>query len=233
MRVVLFSFSFSLILCGMAAARPRDDVMINAYRCAEHASTRVWLDCYYGAAQPQRAALGMTSAPAAQVQLTQVPPPPGVPQDVPVRDAVMSAAGRCGSEAAERAWLDCYYAAANPVRARLGLAPAPGAAPLSAPGNVSAHTMARHDTGLMDSLFGTRDVETASRMASYTFDREGLFTVTLENGEVWRQLDGDGHIVRWSKPASSYAVTIINGAARSFSLSVKGNPVSYRVRRTS
>ena len=93
--------------------------------------------------------------------------------------------------------------------------------------------MARHDTGLMDSLFGTRDVETASRMASYTFDREGLFTVTLENGEVWRQLDGDGHIARWSKPASSYAVTIINGAARSFSLSVKGNPVSYRVRRTS
>lgn len=199
--------------------------MINAYRCAGHASTRVWLDCYYGAAEPQRAALGMASAPAMQVQLTQAPPPPGVPQDVPVRDAVMSAAGRCGSVAGERPWLDCYYAAANPVRARLDLALAPGVAP----GRVAAH----RDVSLMDSLLGTRDVETASQMAAYTFDRNGLFTVTLENGEVWRQLDGDGHVARWSKAPRSYAVTIINGAAKSFSMSVKGSPVSYKVRRIS
>jgi hypothetical protein len=229
MRMVLLGVSFCVILCGVAAARPRDDVMINAYRCAGHASTRVWLDCYYGAAQPQRAALGLSTAPAAQIQLTQAPPPPGVPQDVPVRDAVMSAAGRCGSEAAERSWLDCYYAAAGPVRARLGLSPAPGASP----GQVPVHAMAHRDTGLMDGLLGTRDVETASRMASYAFDGNGLFTVTLENGEVWRQIDGDGHIAHWSKAAPSYAVTIINGAAKSFSLSVKGNPVSYKVRRIS
>jgi hypothetical protein len=233
MRAMLLSFSFCLIFCGTAAARPRDDVMINAYRCAGHASTRAWLDCYYGAAQPQRAALGLAPAPAGQMQLTQAPPPPGVPQDVPVRDAVMSAAGRCGSETAERSWLDCYYAAASPVRARLGLVPVSGAAPVPPPGHVSEHAMAHRDTGLMDSLLGTRDVETASRMASYTFDRNGLFTVTLDNGEVWRQLDGDGHIARWSKAAPSYAVTIINGAAKSFSLSVKGNPLSYKVRRIS
>lgn len=231
MRVVLLSVSFCLILCGAAAARPRDDVMINAYRCAGHASTRVWLDCYYGAAQPQRAALGLAPAPPSQVALTQVPPPPGEPQDVPIRDAVMSAAGRCGSLVAERPWLDCYYAAANPVRARMGLALAAGATPPLE--QASAHPAVRRDTGLMDSLLGTRDVKTASRMTSYTFDRNGLFTVTLENGEVWRQVDGDNHTAHWSKAPHSYAVTIINGAFKSFSLSVAGNPAGYKVQRIS
>jgi hypothetical protein len=233
MRIMLISASFCLVLCGIAAARPRDDVMINAYRCAGQASTRVWLDCYYGAAQPQRAALGLSPAPAAQVQLSQAPPAPGVPQDVPVRDAAMSAAGRCASVTGERPWLDCYYAAANPVRARLGLAASAAAAPMPVPEQVSPRAPVRSDTGLMSDLLGTRDVATASRMASYSFDRNGLFTVTLENGQTWRQIDGDSHSAHWSKAPRNYAVTIINAAFKSFSLSVKGSPASYKVRRVS
>ncbi len=42
-----------------AAARPRDDAMSAAFRCAVIGEARQWLDCYYGAAQPVRAALGM------------------------------------------------------------------------------------------------------------------------------------------------------------------------------
>lgn len=234
MRVMMFGLFFLVVIGSQAGARPRDDVMINAYRCAGHASTRVWLDCYYGAAQPQRAALGLAGAPPAQLQLSRAPIPQGVPQDVAVRDAVIAAAARCASIAPERAWLACYYAAANPARERLGLAPSPGGVPAPPPSPVVAGAPpARGNAGMLDGIFGTRAVVSASRMATYNFDRNGLFTVQLENGEVWQQLDGDGNVAHWSKAPRSYAVTIISGALKSFSMVVKGNPTSYKVRRLS
>ncbi|HUO02134.1 MAG TPA: hypothetical protein VMU31_05100 [Rhizomicrobium sp.] len=41
------------------------------------------------------------------------------------RDAVRAASQRCDSITDERTWLDCYYGAAQPVRAEIGLPPAP------------------------------------------------------------------------------------------------------------
>src|ERR1700761_7909851 len=68
-----------LLLCVMvlapsvASAEPtRDDVMSGAERCAGIADNRVWLDCFYGSAQPMRSALGLPPAPFAQTKL--VPP---------------------------------------------------------------------------------------------------------------------------------------------------------------
>ena len=54
-----------------AQARPRDDALAGAVRCAVIGDSKQWLDCYYGAAQPVRAALGLAPALAAQVQLAQ------------------------------------------------------------------------------------------------------------------------------------------------------------------
>jgi len=234
MRIAMLGASFLLLACAAATARPRDEVMINVYRCASHPSTRVWLDCYYGAAQLQRAALGLPPAAAAQVQLVQATPAPGIPKDLSARDTVISSAARCGSVAAERSWLDCYYAAANPVRVLLGLAAVPGAAsvPVSMPAPSPA-PVARSDEGFFDGMFDKRDVQSIAHMASYRFDRNGLFTVTLDNGEVWRQLDGDNHVAHWSKPAHGYIVTVAKGAFKSFNLSVKGNLAAYKVRRVS
>ena len=41
------------------------------------------------------------------------------------RGAVRAASQRCDSITDEHTWLDCYYGAAQPVRAELGLPPAP------------------------------------------------------------------------------------------------------------
>ena len=60
----------SLLLAAQpAASRPRDDALAGAFRCSVIADSRQWLDCYYGAAQPVRAALGLAPALAAQVRL--------------------------------------------------------------------------------------------------------------------------------------------------------------------
>ncbi|OJT95610.1 MAG: hypothetical protein BGN82_05150 [Alphaproteobacteria bacterium 65-7] len=214
-----------LLLASPAAARPRDEVMINVYRCAGHASTRIWLDCYYGAAQPQRAALGLTPAPPAQVALVTAPPAPGAQQDLAVRDAAVLGAAGCGSVVAERPWLDCYYAAANPVRGLLGLAPVAG--PASAP---PAPPPPRKAASVATDLSGKPGTG-SGRMTSYTFDRNGFFTVTLDNGEVWRQLTGDSSVARWFRKPQTYAVTVTDGLFGSHNLRVKGEPGMFKVRR--
>src|SRR5438132_13916405 len=95
-----------------AQARPRDDALSGAIRCGVVADSRAWLDCYYGAAQPVRAALGLGSALPAQIALAAAPPAGGAPRDEAVRDEVVSAAAACMRVAADRGWLDCYYTAA-------------------------------------------------------------------------------------------------------------------------
>ena len=228
MRSAILSLSFLVMMCGLAMARPRDDVMINAYRCAGQTATRNWLDCYYGAAQPQRALLRLSPAPTAQTQLMQTAPSSGAPQDAAARDAVMAAAGRCGSALGERPWLDCYYAAANPVRVLLGLAPvtvaswSPAQQPQPVPRTVK--------TDLLGHVGGKPVTLSVSRMASYHFDRNGLFTVTLENGEVWQQLDGDSHVAHWTNTPRDYVVTITTGAFKSVNLTASDAPTAYKVR---
>ncbi len=211
---------------ALAQPRPRDAVMAGAYRCSAVGAPRQWLDCYYGAAQPARAALGLPPAPQAQLQLSQSPPASAAsPRTAQVRDAVMAQDLRCYATETDRAWLDCYYAAAAPMRSELGLSPGPQTAMVPAPLPVP-----------QPNRFGlkappvTRD-HVATRMASYKFDMNHVFTVTLENGQTWRQVSGDTRTAHWTKPADSYAVKISHGIFASFDLQVVGTPEVYKVDR--
>jgi hypothetical protein len=238
MKTIILGASFLLLLCGAANARPRDETMINAYRCAAHPGTRVWLDCYYGAAQPQRAALNLPPAPAAQLKLLDTPPTAGVAQDMAARDEVMAGAARCASIAGDRAWLDCYYAAANPVRAVLNLPLMPGSLSPPPPGPVMAMAKAppprpvreHNNPGWVGKMLGESDFKTTSRMASYRY-RGPNFIVALENGQVWEQVDGETTPTHWKDEPASYLVTITGGAFGSYNFSIKDHPGRYKVRR--
>jgi hypothetical protein len=83
--------------------------------------------------------------------------------------------------------------------------------------------------GFFEGLFGDDPVIGKSQMASYSFDRQGLFTATLANGQVWRQTSGD--MANWTKPAAGYRVTLSRGMLRTFNLRVEGDPHLYKVRR--
>lgn len=213
-----------------AAARPRDDVMAGAFRCAAIGDSRQWLDCYYGAAQPVRAALGMQPAPAAQVRLASAPPagspPPG---DTAVRDSVMSGAFRCTSLGDDRQWLNCYYGAAQPMRARLGLSPAPQARAMPVPAPVPGPQFGQKAAPPAD-IPANADHITA-RMESYKFDKLGWFTVTLDNGQIWKQVAGDTTYAKWKKPAASYVARVSHGFLGSYNLQVQGQPGLFKVLR--
>jgi hypothetical protein len=235
-KIPLMILGLIALVVGLASppamARPRDDVMSNAFRCAGIGDSKVWLDCYYGAAQPARAALGMSAAPGAQVKLASAPPVGGSVTDHDVRDAVMSGAFRCTGSSDERQWLNCYYAAAQPMRARLGLSAAPQAVappvPLPVP-PVPAPPFGRKPpprTEIPDNVG-----HVFAQMQSYTFDKLGWFTVTLDNGQVWKQVQGDTTYANWKKPASSYRARVSHGFMGSYNLQVVGLPGLYKVIR--
>jgi hypothetical protein len=181
-----------------ALARSRDDVMAGAYRCSAIADDKQWLDCFYGAAQPVRAQLGLPAASDSQLRMAAAPPAGGEIRNAMARDEVMAGAARCYLVADDRQWLNCYYDAAQPVRTLLKLSPAPKAAPAQVP-EAPAFAVRKPapapvpGDGFTDWLAGSGKQRIVSRLASYNFDKYNIFTVTLANGQVWRQQDGHPH----------------------------------------
>ena len=159
----------------------------------------------------------------------------------PTRDEVMSGAARCAGIADNRTWLDCFYGSAQPMRAILGLAPAPaaqtklvpppGAAYMGAPDAVRQAPPEKSRGFLADILGSSKPVASNVPMASYKFGRDGTFTVVLANGETYQQKESDLAFAKWNRPAETYQVTIIS-AADNFILKVRQEPgVTFHVRR--
>lgn len=218
---------FAAILFLMAGALPasaavRDDVMGGAFRCAAAGTARQWLDCYYGAAQPMRASLSLPPAPASQQALAAAPPQGAALQGdaARARDEVMSQAFHCTQQGDDRKWLDCYYAAAQPMRAFLNLSPAPQTrAPLPPSNPAPTRPVLPHS-----------DAPIVSRLAAYHLNSAGIFTVTLENGETWRQIAGDTAFAKFALPAPRYVATIRKGFFGSYNMTIPGMPGLFRVR---
>jgi hypothetical protein len=159
------------------------------------------------------------------------------------RDEMLVGISRCTSISDERTFLDCVYGAAQPVRAELGLPPAPatqirlvpGAGAVSVPlppaGVAVAAPPPEESGGFLSFILGGKTVTPATAMASYSFDHNGHFIVTLANGQIWRQINEDTDLANWRKPASAYIVTVTTGVSEADNLKVTGEPGLYRVTR--
>lgn len=189
-----------------ALADTRDDVSAGIYRCARIADDRQWLECLYGAAQPMRAKLGLPPAPESQQAMSRL--------NGPVNPPPMAMAPP--------------LAMAQPV-------PSVSAAPLGRPNLVPSAAAApppppSADFGLPhDSTKGTE----TSRITAFKFDQFGTFTVTLANGQVWKQSDSDSLKATWhtSPDKMTYSVTISEGILGSYNFKVSGMPGNYKVKR--
>jgi hypothetical protein len=187
-RFCAFALLFLAGSCLIAAhADPRSDVLSAAVRCNTIADYRSWLQCYYGAAQPMRAQLGLPPAPASQVAL--VPPATG---QTPPQPAYQ-----------------------NPVTAppdRMAVPRAQGA--------------------LGSSLGGDDDYVPRQRIAAYSFNKAGLFSVTFADGQTWKQVEQDSIYAHWHGPADSYYGSVVPGMLGSHLLRMSDGH-SYRVSRVS
>jgi hypothetical protein len=92
--------------------------------------------------------------------------------------------------------------------------------------------MPRYKGGLYSGLFGAgKPIVSNLRMSAYDFDRQGYFIVTLSDGEVWQQLDGDSARANWTKPASSYVVNVGQGSFGTYNLMVNADGNSFKAHR--
>jgi len=168
------------------------------------------------------------------------------------RSEVQAAFNRCNVFSDNRTWLNCIYGAVQPVRGELGLPPAPDSqvnlvpnASLmqqAAPAPVASVPMTpaapppesrrakSNQGGMLSFLVGGQPVITKMTVTDYRIDGSGLFTMTLANGQVWRELDGSP-VPHWRDPASHYAVSISKGSLNSYNLIVVGEGIQYKAKR--
>jgi hypothetical protein len=147
---------------------------------------------------------------------------------------------RCQAIQDDRTWLDCTYGAKQPMRAKLGLPPAPDyqqrlvppaalplsaeAGPRKAPPPVPPHRQAT----FFQILGGTAPPAAVSTLAAVQYDSQGAFVLTLQNGQVWRQVNTDsGEKARLKVGAK---VTVTPGALGTYVLKADGSSHVYKVK---
>jgi hypothetical protein len=162
------------------------------------------------------------------------------------REDSLAGVSRCAALPDDRTFLDCVYGAMQPMRAALGLPPALAAQqrlvpadPSRARGTLPAHAQAamapatvpaapgKDSAGLFSNVFSGGGLH----MASYSFDRRGLFTVTLSDGSVWQQDASDTNFAHFAGKASGYPVTLYPGDFGKARLNVRGEGGPYLVVR--
>lgn len=164
------------------------------------------------------------------------------------RDDVLAGVARCGVIQDDRVWLECVYGAQQPMRARLGLPPAPEmqqrlVPPASAASAVPAPQASarpvpkaaapaqRRKPGFFQSLVGDPPPYAQSKMKSVSYDKTGAFVIALENGQEWRQTDVEGGTASFNRAPAYYTVTVTSGSFNSYTLGATGNRRKYRVER--
>jgi hypothetical protein len=214
-------------LCLAASATPamadsRDLVLERMSRCYPLADTRQYLECLYGAVQPLRSELGLPQAPQAATFAAQFARP--APQA-----AYVPAAPSAGPAPARPTLVPQQAPAPQQASRDSGF----GSGMLSAVLGMKTARVAPEQFGLKNARASANGVDhITARLSDYSFDRRtGLFTVTLDNGQVWQQQKGDEHSPNWKKSAAAYLATVSYGAMDSYNLSIAGERQPYKVQR--
>ena len=192
-----------------AAADQRDLVLERVSRCYALADTRQYLECLYGAVQPLRNELGLPQAPQAATFASLFTQP-----------APTQAARTATAPAVQPA-----QQTQKPGFLTSMLSEAVGIKTVMVPPEQFGLRNARPGPG--------RNVDhITARMTDYNLDRRtGAFTVTLENGQVWRRGRSEERLPTWTGAAASYVATVSYGAGNSYNLSVEGERRPYKVER--
>jgi hypothetical protein len=179
------------------------------------------------------------------------------PAAADTRDDVMAAMQRCSVMQDDRTWLECTYGAQQLMRAKLGLQPAPDyqqrlvppvstaparaplasaqpvAPPVAAPvlhASAAPPPAPQRRGSFMQILGGTAPPVAVSPLTSLNYDSQGLFIATLQNGQVWRQIE---NTTRKARLRIGEKITIVPGALWSYTLKSEDDSRTFKVERRS
>lgn len=134
----------------------------------------------------------------------------------------------CSAQRGDGAQLACY----NQIAARLkaGAPAAPSAAAKPLPDTANARSDFGGDSIPFQAHRTQQPDQITARVAKASFNFFHRFTVTLDNGQVWRQDDSDTAIARFDA-GKRPAVTIRSGFLGSFHMTIQGVWGSFSVKR--
>lgn len=203
MHIRLFTGLIAVVaLAGVAGAAPSLEFSIGL--CASKTNVKARLACY--------------DAIAAQLKAGQVPAAAPLPVPAPA--------------AALRPALDPAPVAAAPAPVVAAPTPVPAAAPPSAAKPVAPEVQFGSEQMPKEARQATGQIEEAeeihSALKSFSFTPTGRVIVTLDNGQVWRQIDGDSSKFRAKQ---GEIVTIARAILGSYSMTVGDRNALFKVRR--
>jgi hypothetical protein len=152
----------------------------------------------------------------------------------------------CASIADDHARLACYdglaaslhkkappaaQVVAPPLSAAAAASPVPSSPATSAPASRAATFGAETIRKVLTAEEEAAEVdEIHAHVAAVQFSPNNRFTVTLDNGQVWRQIEADTARARF-RSSGGDAVIVSKGALGSYNLVVEGRSVLFKVRR--
>jgi hypothetical protein len=197
------SLGLLALASGAALAGPRDDVLEAMGKCAAIADDKVRLGCYDAVAPRLRDALNA---------------PPATLDHPPTKEE-------------QQSWFgfdlgDLFGAApaqqTTPQKFGADQIPAPPPPPAAASGTEAASAPPEAPQQLDSITAGVTD---------YSFTPFKKFIVFLDNGQVWRQLQGDAGIARFSRDPKDNTVTIERGLFGSYNLKIDDSHAVFKVTR--
>jgi hypothetical protein len=151
-------------------------------------------------------------------------------------DGLKSAIVNCSAEADDAAQLACYNRIAAQLKADAARPPSPVSIATPPQAIVPVAPAARSaavfggDSIPFHADASDQPEQMTAGVATVTFNFFHRFTVTLDNGQVWRQEESDTGIARFAK-AMPKAVTIKQGMLGSFHLTFQGEWGTFSVKR--
>jgi len=211
LRKVLFAMLF-LLPAISAAADPRDDALAAVLRCSGTSDKAQRLACYDSAVVRVPGAL---RAPAS---------PPPIAAAAPVAAAPIAAASTMTASAAparrhrNEGFLDRWFGSG------------PNRAPQTTVAEFGSESVANGGKQAYPQPLDNDTIdEISARLVNYDVSG-GYLVVTLDNGQIWRQVTGEpvGHLQR---AAASYTVTIARGGSGAYAMKLSHFGRTLAVRR--
>jgi hypothetical protein len=171
------------------------------------------------------------------------------------RDDVLEGLQKCGTVADDKARLACYDALVRPAQTALARPPEPQEADHPPTPEEQKSWFGFDISGLFgtspsqqttpqkfgsENLPSTKATEETAEAAvdsisagvtDYAFTPFGKFIVFLDNGQVWRQIQGDSDQATFKKAAQDNKVVISRGFVGSYNLTINGSSKVFKVMR--
>lgn len=207
MKRTVFAGVFALLAIGQAKADPRDDALSAMLRCSGISDRAQRLACYDSAVGRAPGALNTSNAmPAAPLPVSASAVPPPAPAVAPRRKR-------------ERSFMDRLFGA-GPKRAPQTTVAQFGSESIA---NGGAHALPiAMDNDTIDQI--------SARLVAYEF-HDGYVTVTLDNGQVWKETADGNPVQTLSRPPLAYSAVISRGGSGSYDMKLSGLARIIAVRR--